>query len=75
MDSINIHTTFGGDIYLRNHRQVGWEVEIYKPKDRLNYSERLLIVPERFFKTKSGDMSFIKRMIIKYANIMGEIND
>jgi hypothetical protein len=75
MDSINIHTTFGGDIYLRNYCQAGWEVEIYKPKDRLNYSERQLIVPERLFKTKSGAMSFIKRMIIKYANIMGEIND
>jgi hypothetical protein len=75
METINIHTSFGGDIYLRNHSQVGWEVEIYMPKDSLNYSTRQLIVPSKYFKSKSGAMSFIRRTVSKYDNIMGSIEN
>jgi hypothetical protein len=75
MDHIKIHTSFGGDVYLWNHFSIGWEVEIYKPKDSMTYSERQLIVPKKYFKNKSSAMSFVKRTIIKYASIMGEISD
>jgi hypothetical protein len=74
MKTINIHTSFGGDIYLRNHLQIGWEVEIYSPKS-LDYSERHLIVPSKYFRSKSSAMNFIKRTIIKYASIMGAIEN
>jgi hypothetical protein len=73
MESINLHTSFGGDIYLRNHSQIGWEVEIYEPRDIFTSSKRQMIVPSKYFKSKSGAMSFIKRTIVKYASIMGEL--
>jgi hypothetical protein len=60
MDLIKIHTSFGRNIYLRNHYQIGWEVEIYAPKDPLIYSERQLIVLRKYFKNKSSAMNFIK---------------
>jgi hypothetical protein len=71
MDSIKIHTSFGGDVYLRHYPSFSWEVEIYTPN---TFSERHLLVPIKHFKSKSGAMGFIKRTIIKYASIMGEIN-
>jgi hypothetical protein len=74
MDSIKIRTLFGGDVYLWNHLQIGWSVEIYIPRDSLTYSERRLLVPPKYFRSKSGAMNFIKRMIAKYASIMGEIS-
>jgi hypothetical protein len=74
METINIHTSLGGDIYLRNHLQIGWEVEIYSPKN-LDYSERQLIVPSKYFRSKSGAMIFIKRTISRYASIMGDIEN
>jgi hypothetical protein len=74
MESIKIHTSFGGDVYLWNHLSIGWEVEIYSPRD-INTSARHLIIPRKFFENKSGAMRFIKRIIIRYASIMGEISN
>jgi hypothetical protein len=70
MDFIKIHTSFGGDVYLRHYPPSEWEVEIYTSN---TFSERHLLVPIKHFKSKSGAMGFIKRTIIKYASIMGEI--
>jgi hypothetical protein len=72
MDSIKIHTSFGGDVYLRRYPPFQWEVELYTPS---TFSDRHLLVPIKHFKSKSGAMNFIKRTIIKYASIMGEINN
>jgi hypothetical protein len=75
MESIKLHTSFGGEISLWNHSQVGWEVEIYVPRDIFNPSPRQLVVPKKYFKSKSSAMNFIKRTVLKYASIMGEISD
>jgi hypothetical protein len=75
MDYINLHTSFGGKICLENHLHAGWRVEIYAPRDYLNPSPRQMLVPCRYFKSKSGAMNFIKRTVTKYVSVMGEIID
>jgi hypothetical protein len=75
MNGIKIHTSLGGNIYLESHFQIGWEAAIYTPSDSQSYSPSNLLVPTKYFKSKSGAMNFIKRTVAKYSKIMGEIEN
>jgi hypothetical protein len=73
MDTIRMRTSFGGDIFVQSVFQTGWEVSISVPRHIQTGMGRQLLVPSKYFKSKSGALSFIKRTVAEYTSIMGEI--